>query len=85
MHEIVSMVIDDAISCNIISAKNEIKNVKNKSFIGYQQTASGQPLIWSGDTCSWKRKLERTRSWEVLSWNVRAEVGKFLAKLESER
>ena len=45
LHEIVSIVIDEAMSCSIISAKNEIKNTKNKSFIRYQRT--GQPLIWS--------------------------------------
>ena len=50
------------------------------------------------DTCSWKKQLERTRSWKVQneigkfetklerswrSWKVRGEVEKFEQKLES--
>ena len=28
-----------------------------------------------GDTCSWKGQLEKAKSWKVLSWNVRHEIG----------
>ena len=38
--------------------------------------------------CSWKRQLEKTRNWKVLSGKVRyeietIEVGEFASKLES--
>ena len=34
LHEIVSIVIDDAMSCSIINAVNEMKNTKSKSSKG---------------------------------------------------
>ena len=44
-------------------------------------------VVIVGDTYSWKRQLERKRSWKVLSWKIRhkigeIEVGKFGLKLE---
>ena len=60
------------------------------------QTILHGPVIRPRDTCSWKEQLERTRSWEVLSWKVAlklertqrswkepTEVGKNRPKLES--
>ena len=55
LHEIVSIVIDDAMSCSIMSAKNEIKNTKNKSFIGNQQSTSGEPDLFRYDRLELRR------------------------------
>ena len=39
----------------------------------------------SGDTCSWKGQLEKTRSWKVRYEIGKIEVGKFGPKLEHSR
>ena len=40
-------------------------------------------IAFQRDTCSWKGKMEKTRSWKVRHEMRKNEVGKFGLKLES--
>ena len=58
---------------------SQILTVRKQRLIVTQMTRCYRPycsckITDSEDTCSWRRQLERTRSWKVLSWKVQNEI-----------
>ena len=66
----------------ILMAKFKFQNSNFLDSIGIK-FESDQCLCDVGDTCSWKRQLEKTRNWKVRHEIEKNEVGKFAPELES--